>query len=48
MTLAARADPVIFLSDGNITDEIVLGKYEEKGFSERENKMTQWLGKQEF
>ncbi len=46
--VAARADRVIFLSDGNITDEIVLGKYEEKSFSEREKKMTQWLGKQEF
>lgn len=46
--VAARADRVIFLSDGNITDEIVLGKYEEKSFSERENKMTQWLGKQGF
>ncbi|MBP1865808.1 putative ABC transport system ATP-binding protein [Clostridium tetanomorphum] len=46
--VAARADRVIFLSDGNITDEIVLGKYEEKSFSEREKKMTQWLGKQGF
>ncbi|XMB66939.1 ABC transporter ATP-binding protein [Mycoplasmatota bacterium zrk1] len=46
--VAARADRVIFLSDGNITDEIVLGKYEEKAFSERENKLTQWLGKQVF
>lgn len=46
--VAARADRVIFLSDGNITDEIVLGKYEEKSFSERENKMTRWLGEQGF
>ncbi|QGU96026.1 ATP-binding cassette domain-containing protein [Clostridium bovifaecis] len=46
--VATRADRVIFLSDGNITDEIILGKYEEKNFSERENKMTQWLGKQGF
>lgn len=46
--VAARAERVIFLSDGKITDEIVLGKYEEKSFSERENKMTQWLGKQGF
>lgn len=46
--VAARADRVIFLSDGNITDEIVLEKYEEKSFSERENKLTQWLGKQGF
>ncbi|MDF2700301.1 MAG: transporter, ATP-binding protein [Haloplasmataceae bacterium] len=46
--VAARADRVIFLSDGNITDEIVLGKYEEKSLFERKNKMTQWLIKQEF
>lgn len=46
--VAARADRVIFLSDGNITDEIVLGKYEEKNFIERENKMIKWLGKQVF
>jgi len=46
--VAARADRVIFLSDGKITDEIVLGKYEEKSFSERKNKMTKWLEKQEF
>ncbi len=46
--VAARADRVIFLSDGNITDEIVLGKYEEKSFLERENKMMGWLGKQMF
>lgn len=46
--VAARADRVIFLSDGNITDEIVLGKYNEKSFSERVNKMTGWLGKQGF
>jgi len=46
--VAARADRVIFLSDGSISDEIILGKYEEKSFSERENKMTEWLGKQGF
>jgi putative ABC transport system ATP-binding protein len=46
--VATRADRVIFLSDGNITDEIILGKYEEKNFFERENKIMQWLGKQGF
>lgn len=46
--VAARADRIIFLADGNITDEIVLGKYEEKSVSERENKMTRWLAKQGF
>jgi putative ABC transport system ATP-binding protein len=46
--VAARAERVIFLADGNITDEIVLGKHEEKSFSEREQKMSKWLGKQGF
>lgn len=46
--VAARADRVIFLSDGNITNQIILRKYEEKSFSERENKMTEWLVKQGF
>jgi putative ABC transport system ATP-binding protein len=46
--VAARADRVIFLADGNITDEIILGKYEEKSFNEREKKMAEWLGKQGF
>jgi putative ABC transport system ATP-binding protein len=41
--VAARADRVIFISDGNITDEIVLGKYEEKRLQERELKVTEWL-----
>lgn len=46
--VAARADRVIFLSDGKITNEIVLGKYGGKSFSERERKMTEWLQKQGF
>jgi len=46
--VASRADRVIFLSDGNITDEIVLGKYEKNSLSERENKMIEWLGKHRF
>ena len=46
--VAARADRVIFLSDGTITDEIVLGRYQEKDFPDRENKMKEWLGKLGF
>lgn len=46
--VAARADRVIYLDDGNITDEIALGKYEEKSFADRESKMTTWLRKQGF
>lgn len=40
---AARSDLVFFLSDGDITDEIVLEKYEEKSTFERENKMIKWI-----
>lgn len=46
--VAARADRVIFLTDGYITNEIVLGKYEESNFSKREKKMIQWLVEQGF
>lgn len=46
--VAARAERVIFLSDGKITDEIEQGKFEEKSLSERENRMTRWLEKQGF
>jgi putative ABC transport system ATP-binding protein len=46
--VAARADRVIFLSDGNIKDEITLGKYERKKSAERENKMAAWLAKLGF
>ncbi len=46
--VAARADRVIFLSDGNITDEMIQGKYQEKDFSDREKTMIHWLAKQVF
>lgn len=46
--VAARAERVIFLADGNITDEIILGKYEEENLTEREDKMKSWLNKQGF
>jgi len=48
--VAARADRVIFLMDGNIHDELTLGRYEgeEKGKSSREKKLFAWLEKQGF
>ncbi len=46
--VAARAERVIFLSDGNITDELVQGKYEKSSLSKRESKMAVWLDKQNF
>jgi putative ABC transport system ATP-binding protein len=46
--VAARADRIIFLTDGMITDEIILGKYAEKSLSIRERNIIEWLGKQGF
>ncbi len=46
--VTARADRVIYLEDSNITDEIVLGKYEKKSFADRESKMMAWTRKQGF
>ena len=48
--VAARASRVIFLMDGKINDELLLGKYdddeEEKNF--REKRLAEWLEKQGF
>jgi len=47
--VAARASRVIFIMDGSINDELVLGKYngnEDNSF--RHKKLTQWLDKQGF
>lgn len=48
--VAARASRVIYLTDGNIHDELSLGKYEgdEKSKSSREKKLSDWLEKQGF
>jgi len=49
--VAARADRVIFLADGNINDELQLGKYQnpdEDQKSCREKRLTDWLDKQGF
>ena len=48
--VAARADRVVFLIDGNIHEELALGKYEadEKKRSSREKRLSQWLEKQGF
>lgn len=48
--VAARARRVIYLMDGNIHDELALGKYEadeDKSLS-REKKLLEWLEKQGF
>ena len=48
--VASRASRVIFLMDGNIHDELILGKYEvdEENNSNREKILFKWLEKQGF
>lgn len=48
--VASRASRVIFLIDGNIHDELALGKYEadEEEKSSREKRLSEWLEKQGF
>ncbi len=48
--VAARAARVIFLIDGNIHDELELGRYDggEKGKSQREKRLSEWLEKLGF
>lgn len=48
--VAARAERVIFLMDGNIHDEFSLGKYDgnEKEKLSREKRLSEWLDKQGF
>ena len=48
--MAARADRVIFLKDGDIHDEFELGKYKGNKIDKpiREKRLYQWLDKQGF
>jgi putative ABC transport system ATP-binding protein len=48
--VAARADRVIFLIDGKIHDELLLGNYDEdeQNQSSREKRLYEWLEKQGF
>ncbi|WP_280771788.1 ABC transporter ATP-binding protein [Salipaludibacillus daqingensis] len=48
--VATRAGRVIFLLDGNIHDELLLGKYneDENKSSSREKRLFEWLEKQGF
>lgn len=48
--VAARAERVIFLMDGNIHDEFSIGKYNVNGKdkSSREKRLSEWLEKQGF
>lgn len=48
--VAARASRVIYLIDGNIHDELTLGKYDgdERAKSSREKRLSEWLEQQGF
>lgn len=42
--VAAKADRVLYIQDGNILDELNLGKYQgEEEFAERDKKINSWL-----
>lgn len=46
--VAARADRVIYLEDGQVKDILRLGKYREDECSRREQNMQEWLGRMGF
>lgn len=48
--VAARAEKIIFIMDGNIHDELLLGKYEgaNKNKLNREKELSEWLDVQGF
>lgn len=46
--VAARAERIIYLEDGQIKDELRLGKYKDSGQSGREQEMQKWLEMMKF
>lgn len=46
--VAARAERIIYLEDGQIKDELRPGKYRDADQSEREQKMQRWLERMKF
>lgn len=46
--VAARADRVIYLEDGQIKDELQLDKYRDSSQTEREREMQSWLKRMKF
>lgn len=46
--VAARAERIIYLEDGQIKDELRLGKYKDSDQSGREQKMQKWLKTMKF
>lgn len=43
--VASRCERVFYIEDGNIRDEMRLGKYKEDTAREREKELTNWLMK---
>lgn len=47
--VAAKTERVLFMSDGTLVGELILGKYDNtKDLRERESKLSNWLLKQDF
>lgn len=46
--VAARADRIIYLRDGEIVSSLILGKYKMEDEAAREDKTSQWLREQGF
>lgn len=46
--VAARAGRIVFLSDGRVVDELLLGKYRGESRTDREERTFKWLEKQGF
>lgn len=46
--VASRAERIIYLEDGQIKDELHLGKYKDSGQPEREQDMQKWLKMMNF
>ncbi|MDD6038671.1 MAG: ABC transporter ATP-binding protein [bacterium] len=46
--VAARADRIVYLADGQIEDECRLGRYEKSEKEDREQKTDEWLKKRGF
>lgn len=47
--VAAKTERVLFMSDGKLVGELILGKYDKtKNLKERETKLSNWLLKQNF
>lgn len=46
--VAARADRVVFLADGNVIDDMRLGKFQKEKQEDREHVIAKWLEQQGF